>query len=493
MSAELALSTEEAQALLERVCAHLVRFQWELERGAHPASYLHDSLDVGAYAQGRAASEALREDTPPEEGADMEALLAQLFGPAMASGTLHPHAGFMAHVPSGGLLQGAVGELIARALNRFAGVWAAAPGFVQLESNVIRWFCSMLGYGEGSFGYLTTGGSLANLMGLRCALARVERAGLERCTVYVSEQAHFSALKAAGILGIPRERVRVVACRPDLALDVTALEGQLLHDRTQGLVPACVVATAGTTNTGAIDDLGRVRALSAALGVWMHVDACFGGFFRLTARGAAALAGIEEADSIAVDAHKSLFLPHGLAALLVRERAHLKDTFAGPGAAYLPGSMEEQGMVDFCNYGPELSREVRGLAAWLPLKMHGVDAFRRCLDEKLDLALLLAERLAHVESLRVLHPHALGLPVVCFKLRTAAGADAEELLNRRLCERICARGRVYVTTTQLPGHGLVVRACILHHRTGAGDVERLLEDVQASVQELVGRGLESVG
>lgn len=480
----LALTAAEAKEMMDLTSAYVLGFQEAVTTGGHPASYLHDSLDLLRYEQGRRVCEELREDAVPESGTDLRTLLDELFGKATANGTMHAHPGFMAHIPSGGLFQGALGEFIARSMNRFAGVWAAAPGFVQLESNVIRWFCSMLGYGNGSFGYLTTGGSIATLMGLVCALRRNgEPSDDVAPTVYASAQGHYSIQKAAGIAGIPLSRFRSIDVRADYSMDVALLAERIQQDRDAGLSPACVVATAGTTNTGAVDDLPALAALCREQGVWFHVDACFGGFFRLTRRGKQFLRGIEEADSISVDAHKSLFLPHGVSAVLVKERERLRHAFEIPGAAYLPGFVDGQELVDFCNFGPELSREFRGLTAWLPLKLHGVGAFEQCLDEKLDLAVYLAERLGELDGVQCVQRHALNLPIVNFKL-SASLPEEEERLNTRLAELICSFGRTYVTTTRLPGHGLVVRACILHHRTNREVVDQLIGDVKASVSRL---------
>src|SRR5262249_15355816 len=161
----------------------------------------------------------------------------------------------------------------------------------QIERNVIRWFCAMLGYGEGSFGYLTTSGSLANLMGLMCACRRNDESSFCRPVVYVSDQGHFSVRKAARLIGIPASQTRVGRTRSDLAMNPGELASQIESDLRQDLDPACVVATAGTTNTGAIDDLVTLAALCRQAGIWLHVDACFGGFFRMTARGRDALRG----------------------------------------------------------------------------------------------------------------------------------------------------------------------------------------------------------
>jgi glutamate/tyrosine decarboxylase-like PLP-dependent enzyme len=474
----LALPAAARHRLLELAAERIARHEDDVDAGAYPASYVHDSIDVASHEHGKRLSASLREDEAPREGADLERLLAEIFDHAAAGGTIHPHPGFMAHVPSGGLLQGAVGEFIAAALNRFAGVWVAAPGLVQLECNVVRWFCGILGYGGGSFGYLTTSGSLANMMGLMCACRRDGGAPLGDITMYTSAQGHYSVLKAARLIGISPSRMRVIAVRPDYAMDVDALARAIEADRALGLRPACVVATAGTTNTGAIDDLADIARACARAGAWMHTDACFGGFFRLTARGRAALAGIEQSDSIAVDAHKSLFLPHGNSALLVRDRAQLAATFETPDADYLPGRAEDEALIDFRDHGPELTRGIRGLAAWLPIKLHGLAAFERCLDRALDLALHLASGLEAMPEIEVVRRHPVRLPVVAFRRRAPAG-DEE---NRRLCRRVCESGRVYLTTTVLPDHGLVLRACILNHRTDRATVDGLLAEVRAALE-----------
>ncbi len=479
----LALSAAATQRLLTTVVSRVVEYQADLERGRYPASYLHDSVNVERYRDGIRASERLREPDVPRDSTDLDALLEEIFGDAMTNGTVHPHPGFLAHVPSGGLLQSAVGDFLAHILNRFVGVWGASPGFSQIEANVIRWYCTILGYGDSAFGYLTTGGSIANFMAMRCALERLDPRARSAATVYVSEQGHFSVAKAARLAGIPADQVRHVATLADHTMDVAALLDAVEADRRCGLVPACVVATAGTTNTGAVDDLERLAGVCRAERIWLHVDACLGGFFQLTGRGRRLLCGIEAGDSIAVDAHKSLFLPHGHSALLVRDREDLRAAFDVPGAPYMAGFTDRPDLVDMCNYGPELSREVRGLAAWLPIKLHGIDAFRRCLDDKLDLGDQLAERLAGIDRVEVVPRGVPHLPVVGFKLR-AADRAAEDELNLRLCERISSRGNVYVATTRLPRHGVVLRACVLHHRTDLAVVERLIEDLTWSVRNL---------
>jgi glutamate/tyrosine decarboxylase-like PLP-dependent enzyme len=479
----LDLSLEEQENILSATASRIFQYQRDLSEGKYPASYVHDSINAVNYSEGRRICAQLREDQLPQFGTDLDVLLCEIFDRAMTNGTMHAHPGFMAHVPSGGLFQAAVGEFIARALNRFVGIWAAAPGFTEIESNVIRWFCNILGYGDHAFGYMTTGGSIANFMGLQCSLERLNENARPLATIYVSSQGHFSIEKAAKLAGISRDRVRVISTRSDYSMDTEELAERIKSDKFSGLFPACVIATAGTTNTGAIDDLKNIATFCSAQNIWLHVDACLGGFFRLTTRGKELLEDIERAESISVDAHKSLFLPHGTSALLVKEKARLRDAFAVPGAAYNPGLATEDELVDFCNYGPELSREARGLTAWLPIKMHGIKAFERCLDQKLDQAEYLAENLLDINGTEVVRRGSPHLPVVAFKLR-GDNRTEEDRMNAMLCELVCSRGNVYLATTRLPQEGLVLRACILHHQTNKGAIDQALEDLKWAIEKI---------
>ncbi|CAM3304477.1 aminotransferase class V-fold PLP-dependent enzyme [Kibdelosporangium persicum] len=476
------LAPEQQRYLLDTVVNRLLRYQEDLANGKYPASYLHHP-DGAHDPDGALIGAELREDDVPQHGTNLEVLLTEIFDKAVPNGMIHPHPGFMAHVPSGGLFQAAVGEFISRTLNRFPGAWAASPGFTQIESNVIRWFCAMLGYGTGSFGYLTTGGSIANFMALRCALARAGDVAQQRGTVYVSSQGHFSVAKAARMAGIPGDRVRSIGVNRDYTMDLDELRRAVNRDLDRGYIPTCVVGTAGTTSTGAVDDLAQLADFCAYYGIWLHADACFGGFFRLTARGKVLLAGSELADSIAVDAHKSLFLPHGISGLLVKDQSQLKVAFEIGGAAYVPELSTDDAYVDFCNYGPELTREARGLTAWLPIKLHGIKAFERCLDEKLDLADDLADRLRHFNDITLVERGKPHLPTVGFGVRSDNLAD-QARRNERLAELINSRGNVYLSTTTLPEEGVVVRSCILHHQTDKIVIDQLLEDVQWSLDKL---------
>jgi aromatic-L-amino-acid decarboxylase len=238
------------------------------------------------------------------------------------------------------------------------------------------------------------------------------------------------------------------------------------------------VGSAGTTNTGRIDPLSELASFAEAEGLWFHVDAAYGGFFQMTERGRTRFAGIERADSITLDPHKGMFLPYGTGCLLVRDRALLRQAHQVQ-AEYLQDLAPEDEIPNFADYSPELSRDFRGLRVWLPLKLHGAEAFRDALDEKLDLAEWLYETLRDTPGFEL--PWEPDLTVVPFRYRPRAG-DAEAF-NRRLLERINASRRVFLSSTIIDGR-FVLRACILSFRTHRDRIEEAAEIIRDAARAL---------
>jgi aromatic-L-amino-acid decarboxylase len=263
--------------------------------------------------------------------------------------------------------------------------------------------------------------------------------------------------------------------RPEL------LSRRIEGDRTAGRRPFLVVASAGTTNTGAVDDLEELARIARRQKLWLHVDGAYGGFFALTERGRRRLAGLELADSITLDPHKGLFLPYGTGCLLVRDPAALHRTHHLQ-ADYMPALQESPEHVDFSEISPELSRGFRGLRVWLPLKMHGVEPFRQALDEKLDLAETAAAELARMETMKVVaRPQ---LSIVAFRLAPPAlpGTEADRL-NRELLARVNGRKRVFLTATTLAGR-FTLRICVLSFRTHADRLRMALDDIREAAAEV---------
>ena len=265
------------------------------------------SADVeGGAALARSLVEPL-----PETGRPAEELLDLLFERLIPKSFNTAGPGYLAYIPGGGLPQSAVADLVADATNRYVGVFAAAPGLAQLESNVVRWFCDIAGLPREARGILTSGGSLATFSALVAARRDRLPENFLPGTIYVSDQTHHAIQKAAILAGFPEDRVREIATDSRFRIRLDALAAALAADRAAGRMPFLLVGNAGTTNTGAVDDLPALADLAARERLWFHVDAAYGGFFLLTEEGRRTLAGIERADSIVLDPHKGLFLPYG--------------------------------------------------------------------------------------------------------------------------------------------------------------------------------------
>jgi len=299
--------------------------------------------------------------------------------------------------------------------------------------------------------------------------------------VYVSDQAHSSVARAARSLGFRQSQVRVIPTNDELKLRVDLLESAMDADVAAGRKPLFVSANGGATNSGAVDPLEDLVALCDERDVWLHVDAAYGGFFLLTERGRRIMRGIERADSVSLDPHKGLFLPYGTGALVVRDGGALRRAH-GMHADYLPALPQESDLIDFSEVSPELSRPFRGLRVWLPLKMLGLTAFRRALDEKLDLAAWAADELRKTPGIEVVAEPELSL--LAFRLRRP-GLDGPGLdaLNRRFLERINARRRVYLTGTVAHGRFLC-RICVLSFRTHLDRMRAAVEDIRAAVADV---------
>ncbi|MFB3738882.1 MAG: aspartate aminotransferase family protein [Candidatus Velamenicoccus archaeovorus] len=455
-------SPEQMREMGEAALAYAIEFL--RQRGEAPAS---------RFEEAEAVARAHREP-PPEIGGDFGPLL-ELVDTIAGNSADNAGPGFLAYIPGGGLFASSLADLLSTTIDRFVNLWGEAPVAAQIESNVVRWLCDLFGFPPESRGVLTSGGSMANLSAIVTARTAHLPEDFLHGALYVSEHVHASVTKAAMLAGFPQRNVRRVPVTPELRMDVDALRRAIAEDRGAGFAPFAVVASAGTTNTGTIDPLARIADVCEAEGLWLHVDAAYGGFFQLTERGRERFAGIERADSITLDPHKGMFLPYGTGALVVRHGAKLREAHF-VGAAYLQDLAADADIPNFTEYSAELSRDFRGLRVWFPLKLHGVASFREALDEKLDLARHLYDELSTDPALEL--PWEPDLTVVPFRLRE--GGDTE---NRRLLEAINASKRVFLSSTVIDGR-FTIRACILSHRTHKDRIDECIEIVRRAAAQL---------
>ena len=412
---------------------------------------------------------------PSEEGEPFEDVLESLFRDVLPYTSRTGHPRYFAFVPSAGTWPGALGDFIASACNVYAGSWMESAGPTQLELEVLGWFKDWIGYPTEAAGSLVTGGSAANLTALACARETLIGSMSDDLVIYVSDQAHSSLARAARTLGFRPDQVRVLPVGEDLRLKPATLADAIAADQAGGRRPFLAVANAGATSAGAVDPLGELAALCRQHGIWLHVDAAYGGFAVLTERGRAALEGIALADSITLDPHKWLYQPYECGCLLVRDGRALRHAFE-ISSDYLRDAEATRVEVNFADLGLQLTRTTRAFKLWLSLRTFGLDAFRASIDRCLDLAELARDRIETSEQLELAAPVSLG--VVCFR-RRARSDDDDEWLTDGLVAALEQSGIGFISSTRV--HGLpALRLCILNHTSTADDVERVIAFLESA-------------
>ena len=431
----------------------------------------------------RSATDALVLRPPPAQGVGFETLLETLQRDVFAYHAREPHPGFMAYVPSCPTFPGVLGDWLATGFNFFAGVWPVASGPNGLEVTVLAWFREWLGMPAGTGGLLTSGGSGANLTAIvaaRHAAIGEDADRLVRLTMYTSDQAHSSVRRAGWIAGIPREHIRAVATDDQLRLRPDALQEMITADRAAGFIPFLVAASAGTTNTGAIDPLHELADLCGRERLWFHVDAAYGGFAVLTQRGRDALEGLHRADSVTLDPHKWLFVPFECGCLLAREPRRLADVFRIY-PEYLRDVESAGEEINFADYGEQLTRYSRALKVWLSVGYFGTDALTAAIDQGMDLARVAERAVREHPDLELLSPAQFG--ICCFRAHPVAVTGASDLdaLNEAILARVNAGGRYFISSTRLRG-SYSLRICVLGYRTTEADVRGLIAEIGESAR-----------
>ncbi len=399
-------------------------------------------------------------------------------------GLLPSHPGHLGYIPGGGLYASALADYLAAITNEYAGVRFVGPGSVEMEDLVLDWMARVVGFPTTADGNLASGGSIASLTAI---VAAREASGLrardfDRAVVYATPHIHQCLHKAIRVAGMGEAVRRDVAVDEGFRMCSRSLSELVAADRAQGLIPWLALSSAGTADTGSIDPLDQIADICRREGLWFHVDAAYGGFFALLDECRPRLAGMERADSIVLDPHKSMFLPYGTGAVLVRSRDALREAHAYY-AAYLQDTVDsEGGGRSPAAVSPELTKHFRALRVWLPLLLHGEAPFRASLREKLALA-----RHFHREV------GALGfevgpepdLTVVTFRWVPESGSA--NAFNRALVEETHRDGRVFMSSTTVGGN-FMLRMAALAFRTHLDTIDLALEVLREGVGRVAGRG-----
>ncbi|HBB88057.1 MAG TPA: pyridoxal-dependent decarboxylase [Blastocatellia bacterium] len=436
--------------------------------------------------------------TMPAEGVSVERLINDC-RTIIKNSRHNGHPRFFGYVASPSTPAGAFADLIASALNSNVTSWRSGPAATEIERTVVRWLGSLIGYGEDVRGLLTSGGSMANMTALLIAQRakagrEASRKGLWRSeapmTIYASEQVHMSIPKAADVLGFGRDQVRLIGCDDQFRMNVGLLRERIAADLQSGLKPFCIVASAGTTNTGAVDPLSEVADVAEEFALWLHVDGAYGAPAALDESKRPLFVGLARADSVSLDPHKWLYAPLDCGCLLFRDEAQARVAFGDEDADYIKVlEQDADESFAFWNYGPELSRRFRALKIWLTLRYYGVRRIAAAITEDNVLAAYLAELVEQEEDFELLSQPQLS--ICCFRyvppaMRLRLDTDAQEneaigselnKLNERIMYAIQRGGRAYLSSATVHGK-FALRACITNFRTTRADIEQTLEIIR---------------
>jgi glutamate/tyrosine decarboxylase-like PLP-dependent enzyme len=441
------------------------------DAGAYASAFISALPDNKTYSPDTAqAAEALF-SLPIQEGPrDLESLLGAMDAGIHSTGINPASGGHFGYVPGGGLFHAALGDYLAAATNRYAGIFFANPGAVRIENILIRWMCRMVGYPESALGNLASGGSIANLIAITTAREHhgIKAAEIPNNVIYLTGQVHHCVQKALRIAGMGEAVLRYIPMDERYRMDTRALQTAITADRAAGLRPFMVTASAGTTDTGAIDPLDVIADIALDEGLWYHIDAAYGGFFMLAGELRPKFKGIERSDSIAIDPHKGLFLPYGLGAVLIRNlEAQFNAHFYT--ANYLQDALDTDAEPSPADLSPELTKHFRGLRMWLPLQLIGLAPFRAAIREKVLLCNYAYARLRAIGFETGPPPE---LSIAIFRYVPPKPEDPDTF-NERLVRYVQDDGRVFLSSTRIGGN-YWIRLAVLSFRSHRKEVDLCL-------------------
>ena len=466
--------------LVDRIAEHLASLPDKPVTAAEPAVVVRRALNA--------------ERRLPEQGGDPAELLNLAAELLFEHSLFNGHPRFLGYITSSAAPIGMLGELLAAAVNPNCGSWTLSPMGTEIEAQTVRWIAELVGFGSGAGGLLVSGGNMANFVGLLTARAAqaawdVRTAGIHptgaKLLMYGSAEMHTWIQKGADLFGFGTDAIRWIPVDEHQRMKVPELLRQIQLDRDRGDIPFCVVGTAGSVSTGAVDPLEEIGSLCRAQGLWFHVDGAYGGLAANVPGAPADLRALASADSVAVDPHKWLYAPVEAGCVLVRDPEALRRAFSYHPAYY---HFDEQ-VVNFFELGPQNSRGFRALKVWLALRQVGRDGYRRMIADDILLAEYLYERVSrHPEF----EPVTQSLSITTFRyvpadLRPSAGDEATgaylDRLNRELLVAVERSGDAFLSSAVVNGR-FALRACVVNFHTSLGDIEALLPLVSRLGREI---------
>ncbi len=427
---------------------------------------------------------ALFAEPMPEACGDPERVVQEIQTKVFNTANMNVGPNYYGYVTSGGTQIGAVAEALAGALDQNGAKWDLSPPAVALERLVVAWIAEFIGYSGSSAGVLTSGGSEANLVGLAAArramtpwdIGAKGMAEHTPMTAYVSSEGHSSLDKAVDLLGIGRNQLRKIPVKRDFTIDMDALEARVHKDRALGMRPFCVIGNAGAVNTGAVDPLDRLADFCADQGLWLHVDAAYGGPAAAVDDTQSLFTGMARADSLAIDPHKWLYAPYEAGCALVQDLAPLQRVYR-MNADYLDRNDAGLDVYEPYQHSFPLSRGFKALKIWATFKTYGAERLRAAIEDNIRSARYMAELVEQADDLELLAP--VPLSIVCFRYVGDGRFDPSVLddISRCILKEIERDGRVFLSGTKLNG-AIALRACLVNHRTERSHAERVVAIVR---------------
>ncbi len=442
------------------------RNQYFTQVSNYTNSFINTLEDTNAYSNEKESDNVFAITSKKKSLQD----ILKIYADEVATKGINPASGgHLGYIPGGGIYTAAIADYLADVTNEYSGMYFASPGAVTMENELIDWMKSIFKFPETAIGNLTSGGSIANLIALTAARDKhkIKNSNIEKSVIYVSSQVHHCINKALRIIGLEDIIIRHIELDDNSKMIPEDLSAKIENDNAAGLNPFLVIASSGTTDTGAIDPLQDIGEIANANNLWYHIDAAYGGFFILTETKKDAFKGIELADSLVIDPHKGLFLPYGLGAVLVKDKTSVYHSHHYR-ANYMQDAINDNMPVNPADVSPELTKHFRGLRLWMPLQLHGIEPFVACLEEKLLLTTYFRERLLEIGFKLGPEPD-LSVSYFWYPSKTLD----ENTFNENLMQEIHNDGEIFLSSTIINGK-FVIRLAILSFRTKLHTIDKAI-------------------